>query len=101
MQNVHLQEKGQTNITTKKCNKLFIFSVPRKIELNNSTSGTGFIELKVAMVRVRIRREPWGETKNWKEKEKVWHKLKKGGITRFMEKLHGFDAGVTKVMVET
>lgn len=52
------------------------------------------------MVWERIRREPWGGTKKWNGKEKVWHKLEKWGITRFMEKLHGFDAGVTKVMVE-
>ena len=51
------------------------------------------------MVGERIRREPWGEAENWKEK--VWHKLKKGDITRFMEKLHSFNTGVTKVMVET
>ncbi len=53
------------------------------------------------MVGKRIRREPWGEIQKWKGKGNVWHKLEKGGITRFMEKLHGFDAGVTKGMVET
>ena len=53
------------------------------------------------MVGERIKRGPLGESESWKEKEMVWHKLGKGRITRFMEKLHGFDAGVTKVMVET
>ena len=31
----------------------------------------------------------------------MWCKLEKGGITRFMEKLHGFDAEVMKIMVDT
>lgn len=31
----------------------------------------------------------------------MWHKLEKGDITRFMEKFHGFEARVTKIMVET
>ena len=48
-----------------------------------------------------VRREPWGEAERWKEKGKVWCKLEKGGITRLMERLHDFDAGVTKVMVDT
>ena len=32
---------------------------------------------------------------------KVWHKLEKGDITRFLEKLHGFDVEVTKLMLDT
>ena len=53
------------------------------------------------MVGERSRRELSGEVKKWKEKEKVWHKLEKGSITRFLEKLHGFYVEVTKLMVDT
>lgn len=59
-----------------------------------------FLMIPLHPVGERIRREPWGETESWKEKGKVWKKLQKGGITSFMERLHGFDAGVTKIMVE-
>ena len=53
------------------------------------------------MVGERIKREPWGESKKWKGKEKVWRKLRKGGITSFMERLNDFDTNVTKSMVDT
>ena len=53
------------------------------------------------MVGERIRREPLRESESWKEKKKVLCKLIKGGIARFMEKQHGFDVGVTKVMVDS
>lgn len=89
------------NRPTKYRNFIFIFSVPRKSKLGISTRATGFVKPKSTMVRERIRREPWGEIEKWKEKEKVWHKLEKGGITRYMEKLHGYDTGVTEVMVDT
>lgn len=53
------------------------------------------------MVSERSRREPSGEAKNWKNKRKVWHKLDKGGITKFFEKLYGFDVEITKLMVDS
>ena len=87
--------------TTKNHKNIFIFYVPSNYELCKTTSGIGFVEPKTTMVGERIRREPSGELESWKEKEMVWHKLGKGKITRFMEKLHGFNAGVTKIMVET
>ena len=59
------------------------------------------MKYNIAMVGERIRREPWGEAESWKDKGKVWKKLQKGGITSFMERLHGFDAGVTKTIVDT
>ena len=92
--------KAILNRTTKNHKNIFIFCVPRNFELCKTTSGFGFTKLNNTMVGERIRREPSGELESWKEKEKVLHKLEKGGITRFMEKLHGFDAGVTKVMVD-
>ena len=32
---------------------------------------------------------------------KVWHKLEKGGIMKFLEKLHVFDVEITKIMVDS
>ena len=80
---------------------VFIFCTISNSELCNTASGIGLEEPKVTMVGERIRRDPWGEAERWKEKGKVWRKLEKGGITIFMEKLHDFNTGVTKVMVDT
>ena len=80
---------------------IFIFCLISNSKLYNIASGIGLEEPKATMVGERIRREPWGEAERWKEKGKVWRKLQKGGITRFMEKLHGFDAGVTKAIVDS
>lgn len=93
--------RARANRSTNYRNYIFVFGIPTKSKLGISTRATGFTEKKSAMVGERIRRESWGETGKWKEKEKVWHKLEKGGITRYMEKLDGYHVGVTKVMVDT
>lgn len=80
---------------------IYVFVIFSYSELCNIASGLGLVESKTTMVGERTRREPWGEAERWKEKRKVWRKLQKGGMTRFMEKLHGFDAGVTKAMVDS
>lgn len=49
----------------------------------------------------RSRKEPAGEVENWKNKDKVWRKLVKGGVANFFEKLHGFDPEVTNSMVNS
>lgn len=42
----------------------------------------------------RRRYEP-SNCKEWKQKEEVWSILQKGGFSKFMEKLHGWDGTVT------
>ena len=39
-----------------------------------------------------------GEEKKWKQREKVWEKLEKGGIENYIAKIHGFDPDVTNSM---
>lgn len=70
------------NISTNYHNYFFVFSFPTKSKLGIFSRATGFIEPKSTMVGERIRREPWGETGKWKEKEKIWHKLEKGGYNQ-------------------
>ena len=51
------------------------------------------------IVGEKIRRDPCGESESWKDKGKVWKKLQKGGITSFMERLHGFDEGLPRLLL--
>ena len=51
------------------------------------------------MVGERSRKEPTGEVDKCKQRTKVWEKLKKGGITDFITKLHGYDPTITNLMV--
>lgn len=51
------------------------------------------------MVGERSRKELVGEAEKWKEREKVWEQLEKGGIASYIEKIHGFDPEVTNSMV--
>ena len=97
---IHEQKKARIKPNNTRI-KALILSVFFIFELCKTDKGLGLVRHNIAMVGERIRREPWGETESWKEKEKVWNKLQKGGITNFMERLHGFDVGVTKIMVET
>ena len=53
------------------------------------------------MVGERSRKEPIGEAKKWKQREKVWEKLEKGGIANYIAKLHSFDPVVTNSMVNS
>lgn len=53
------------------------------------------------MVREWNRNEPVGEAKKWKEREKVWEKLEKGGIASYIAKIYGFDPEVTNCMVNS
>ena len=43
------------------------------------------------MVGERCRKESVGEVEKWRSRGKVWDKLEKGGIARYIAKLHGFD----------
>ena len=52
------------------------------------------------MVGERIRKELVGEVEKWKGREKVWKQLEMGGITKYIEKLHGYDPEVTNNMVK-
>ena len=53
------------------------------------------------MIGKRSRKEPMREAKTWRKRLKVWNKLEKIGIMRFIEKLHGFDKEITKLMLNT
>ena len=53
------------------------------------------------MTGERCRKEPVGEVQKWKNKGKVWKELEKGGVTNFLEKLHGFDPEITNNMVKS
>ena len=37
----------------------------------------------------------------WKSRDKVWEKLEKGGIAKYIAKIHNFDLEVTNRMVKT
>ena len=56
---------------------------------------------KGMMVGECIRKEPVGEAEKWKGREKVWKQLEMGGISKYIEKLHGYDSEVTNNMVKT
>ena len=43
------------------------------------------------MVGEHCRKEPVGEVEKWRSKGEFWDKLEKGGIARYIAKLHGFD----------
>ena len=96
----HEQKEARNKPKNTRINTL-IPSVFCNSDLYKIAKGLGLAKPNIAMVGERIRREPWGEAEKWKENGKVWRKLQKGSITRFMEKLHGFDVGVTKAMVES
>ena len=51
------------------------------------------------MVGEHIRKEPMGEVEKWKNRGKVWEQLEKGGIAKYIAKIHGFDPDVTNNMV--
>ena len=53
------------------------------------------------MVGDRIRKEPVGEADKWKGRDKVWNQLETGGISKYIEKLHGYDSKVTNDMVKS
>ena len=72
---------------------LFLQSLHRE-ELHNFAGEKGM------MVGERIRKEPVGEVEKWKGRENVWKQLEKGGITKYIEKLHGYDTEVTNNMVK-
>ena len=84
-----------------KCKNVFEFCISKKAKVCKIVSREGIFEAKETMVGERSRREPSGEAENWKKKMKVWHKLEKGNITRFLENLHGFDVEITKLVVDS
>ena len=53
------------------------------------------------MVGERCRKEPVGEAKKQRSRGKFWDKLEKGGIAKYIAKLHGFDLEVTNNMVNS
>lgn len=53
------------------------------------------------MVGERCRREPKDEDQKWHRRSKVWSILKKGEVTNFIERLHGFKPSVTWSMVKS
>lgn len=53
------------------------------------------------MVGERSRKEPIGKEKKWKQRTKVWEKLEKGGIAKYIAKLHGYDPAITDLMVNS
>ena len=53
------------------------------------------------MVGERIRKEPVGDVEKWRNMGKVWEKLEKGGIAKYITKLHGFDLDVTNSLVNS
>ena len=71
----------------------------------NNLHSSGLMRIVVAeqddMTGERSRKEPVGEAQKWKNKGKVWKELEKGGVTNFLEKLHGFDPAVTNNMVNS
>ena len=42
-----------------------------------------------------------GEVEKWRNRGKAWDKLEKGGISKYIAKLHGFDLEVTNIMVNS
>ena len=53
------------------------------------------------MIGERSVKEPMREAKTWRKRSKIWNKLEKSGIVRFIEKIHGFNKEITKLMVNT
>ena len=49
----------------------------------------------------KIIKEPVGEVDKWKGRDKVWNQLETGGISKYIEKLHGYDPKVTNNMVNS
>ena len=60
-----------------------------------------FLVIEMKMVGEHSKREPQGGAEKWKSRTKVWERLEKGGIARYIEKLHGFDKEVTNIMVNS
>ena len=56
---------------------------------------------KGMMVGEHIRKEPVGEAEKWKGREAVWKQLEREGISKYIEKLHGYDSEVTNNMVKS
>ena len=55
----------------------------------------------IEIVGEKSRKEPVGEVEKWKQREKIWEKLEKGGIENYIAKLHGFDLMITNNMVNS
>ena len=53
------------------------------------------------MVGERSKKELVGEVEKWRKRTKVWDRLEKGGIARYIDKIHGYDKEVTKIMVNS
>ena len=53
------------------------------------------------MVGEHYRKELVGEAEKWRNRGKVWDKLEKGGITKYIAKLHGFDPEFVNNMVNS
>lgn len=53
------------------------------------------------MIGERHRRDLEGEVEKWKRCSKVWEKLREGGISSFIEKIHGWSPKITNLMVKT
>ena len=53
------------------------------------------------MVGEPIRKEPVGEVDKWKHRGKVWNQLETSGISKYIEKLHGYDSEVMNNMVKS
>lgn len=83
MYGLHVKKKARVKPKNMRI-KALVLSDYSIFELCNFVKGLGLERYNITMVGERIRREPWGETKSWKEKGKVWKKLQKGGITSFM-----------------
>ena len=56
---------------------------------------------EIKMVGERSRKESVGEAEKWRKRTKVWERLEKGRIAHYIDKLHGYDQEVTKIMVNS
>ena len=84
---------------------LFLGSFKRKFfQLYKGMQSTGLKSTKGekgTMVGEQIRKELVGEADKWKRRDKVWNQLENGGISKYIEKLHGYDSEVMNNMVKT
>ena len=63
--------------------------------------GSCFFLKRIKMAREWSKKEPFEEVEKWKKRTKVWNRLEKGGITWYIENLHGFEKDVTNLMVNS
>ena len=80
-------------------------SVKQKIQKEEDSEGIEnwskvFLQ-EIKMVSVRSRKESVGEVEKWRKRTKVQNRLEKGEITQYIEKIHGYDKEVTKIMVKS